>query len=178
MSAREQRLVILFSLIGFGLLNLFAFKWFQQKKESVRRARAQAEVTLQNARAFLDMRQQFADEIDWLAKHEPQPAAVQEVESALQRFVQEEAVKAGLSVKRQKIQPAEKSEGAIYHRARVEFQVTGAESALYPWLYKLQAPEQFRAPTSLRITPQRDDDTQVDCTVVVEQWFVPQPVEA
>lgn len=178
MSARERRLVILLGLIGFGLLNLFAFKWFQQKKESVRRARGQAEVTLQNARAFLEMRQQFADEIDWLGKHEPQPAAVQEVESSLQRFVQEEAVKAGLTVKRQKIQPADRAEGATYHRARVEFQVTGSESALYGWLYKLQAPEQFRAPTALRLTPERDDDTKIDCTVVIEQWFVPQPVEA
>jgi hypothetical protein len=170
-------MAILLGVVGFAMVNLFAVKWYNGKKKSVEGARQQAELTLQNARAFLEMREQFSDEIDWLAKHEPEPAAVQEIESALQRFVQEEAIKAGLTVKRQKIQPADRAEGALYHRARVEFEVSGSESALYSWLYKLQSPEQFRAPTSLRLTPERDDDTKIACTVVVEQWFIPQPVE-
>lgn len=178
MNAREKRLVILMGLVGFLFLNLYAVRWYRQKRESVTRERDQAELTLQNARSFLEMKEQFADEIDWVAKYEPAPAAVQEIDSALQKFSQEEALKAGLTVKRQKPQTAEKPEGASFHRARIEFQVTGTEAALYQWLDKLQSPQQFRAVTSLRLTPERDDDTKIDCTVIIEQWFVPQPVDA
>jgi len=172
-------MLVVLGLIGFLLLNLFAYyRVYRPKRNSVLRARTVAEQTLKSANDYLELKGQRADEIDWLAKHEPKPAAVQEVDSALQKFAQEEAIKASLTVKRQKPQTAERPEGATYHRARIEFEVTGTEAALYLWLDKLQSPPQFRAVTSLRLTPQRDDDTKVDCTVVIEQWFVPQPLDA
>ena len=177
MNARERRMLILLGVVGFLLLNLFAYRWYKQKKELAKGERARAEIILESANAYSEKEAQVADEIKRMKDHEPQPAAVQEVDSALQKFAQEEALKASLTVKRQKPQTPDR-EKAHYHRARIEFEVTGTESALYLWLDKLQSPQQFRSVTSLRLSPQRDDDTKIDCTVVIEQWFVPQPVDA
>ncbi|NIP92225.1 MAG: hypothetical protein GWO24_01620 [Akkermansiaceae bacterium] len=77
-------------------------------------------------------------------------------------------------MKRRKIQPAIEDPGLNYHRARVELEVSGREQVLYQWLDRLHSPADFRAVTFMRLNPKRDDDTQVDCQVMIEQWFVPE----
>jgi hypothetical protein len=48
---------------------------------------------------------------------------------------------------------------------------------LYRWLTDLQDPAKARSVTLLRISPQRDDATRVDCTLEVTQWFSPESEE-
>ena len=55
------------------------------------------------------------------------------------------------------------------------FSVTGMEEALYQWFDKINVPDQFRIASQIRLSPNAEDDTQVDCTAAVEQWFVPHP---
>ena len=61
-----------------------------------------------------------------------------------------------------------------FFRARVEIEVSGREQVLFQWIDRLNSPSDLRTATSLRINPKKDDDTQVDCAVVLEQWFVPE----
>ena len=75
--------------------------------------------------------------------------------------------------KRRKIQPAVEDAGLSYHRARVELEVSGREQVLYQWIDRLNSPADFRTVTQMRLNPKRDDDTQVDCLLLIEQWFVP-----
>lgn len=175
MSAREKRLLIFFSIAGFLILNLVGFNYYKSKHAEILRAKNSASQALLDAKMFRDSRQQVAAEMDWLAAHEPpQPAAAQDVQNTLQQFAVKEAERMGLAVKRQKLLPADETKGNHYNRAKVEFLVNGKEDALYKWLDSLRSPDQLRAVTSMRLSPDREDDTKIDCTVVVDQWFIPQ----
>jgi len=68
--------------------------------------------------------------------------------------------------------PTDKT-GPHYHRVKYEIPVSGTEQALYAWLDRMQTPGEFRAVTFLRLSPNREDDTKIDATVIVEQWYVP-----
>ena len=50
---------------------------------------------------------------------------------------------------------------------------TGQEQALYVWLDRLNQPTKLRMATQIRLTPNQQDDTKIDCTATIEQWFVP-----
>jgi hypothetical protein len=34
-------------------------------------------------------------------------------------------------------------------------------------------PDQLRIASQIRLTPNQQDDTKIDCTATIEQWFVP-----
>ncbi len=177
MNEREKRLVIL--LGGTALVIVILALWFKVYEPMKNKARKQiiaSEATLKNANIFLEMRDQYADEIDWLEKHQPKTAPRQDIEASLQRFAQTEALRNGLKAKPrgQRILPSIQDPALTYGRARVEQNVTGREDALYRWLYRLHSPSEFRAITNLKLTPDREDDTLIDCKVVIEEWFINQ----
>lgn len=179
MSNREKNLLIFFAVAGFIVLNLLGFKYFSTYQSKIKRERQEAQAELQRAEMFLDSRDQVEDEMNWLADHEPQPDEDQLVQTKLQQLAESEARNAGLSIKTggQKLLPTDKS-GRHYHRAKVEFTVNGSEQALYSWIGKLQVPTEFRAVTFLRLMPNKEDDTKIDATLIIEQWFVPAPPTA
>jgi hypothetical protein len=43
----------------------------------------------------------------------------------------------------------------------------------YRWFDRVNVPSEFRAVTLIRLSPDREDDTKIECTAVIEQWFVP-----
>jgi hypothetical protein len=175
MTAREKKLATLLGVAGFLIVNLgLYFKVYEPLKKNARRDIGSHQLTLKNADFFIEMRDQYADEIEWLEKNLPQTAAVQEVEAGLQRFAQTEASRNGLTIERQRILPSVQDPAASYHRARVELELSGKEEALHRWLDRLQTPTEFRALTGLSLSPKRDDDTLIACKVVIEQWFLPQ----
>lgn len=178
MNEREKKLVIMLGAVGFLIVNLFLyFRVYVPRRAETRAKIVQYEATLDNADTFIQMRAEVADEIDWLEKNSPQVAPSQEVEAGLQRFAQTEASSNGLTIKRQRILPSIQNPGSAFHRARVELEISGREDALYKWIDRLQTPTEFRAVTGLRLSPEREDDTLIDCKLVVEQWFSAQPEE-
>jgi hypothetical protein len=74
--------------------------------------------------------------------------------------------------------PSDTTPGLHFHRARIQFTVTGSEQALYSWFNSLNMPTELRVASNIKISPNKEDDTQVDCVAVVEQWFVPIPPSA
>ena len=110
---------------------------------------------------------------DAATDEQTQEAAQDAAESELVQFVNREASNRRLEVKRRKIQGAITDESLSYGRARLELEVSGREQDLFGWIHQLNSPRDFRVVTMLRMFPKRDDDTQVDCQVVVEKWFVP-----
>ena len=107
MSPREKKLVVLLGAAGFLLVNLGVyFKVYEPLKTRVARDLGGHQLTLKNADFFIEMREQYADEIEWLEKNVPQTAAVQEAEAGLQRFAQTEASRNGLTIERQRILPS------------------------------------------------------------------------
>ena len=174
MSPREKKLLLFFAIAGFLVINFLAVGFFNTKRLQVTRELQQARQKLENAEMIRSSRDQVADEMEWLAKHEPQPAANQDVQTKLQQLCEQEAKTAGLSIKTQKPLPSDTT-GAHFHRAKIQITVNGSEEALYRWFDRLNIPEQFRVASGIRITPNKEDDTKIDCTATIEQWFVPVP---
>lgn len=174
MSPREKNILIIFSVAGFLVLNLLGFNWFTDYRAKIERDRKKAQSELNIAKQFLASREQVLGEMDWLVDHEPKAAAIQDVQTNLQQLAEREARSRGLTIKAQKLLPGDVS-GVYYHRAKVEFSVSGPDQALIGWIDRLQVPTEFRAVTALVMLPNKEDDTKLDAKLTIEQWFVPQP---
>lgn len=172
MSEREKKLVMLFGLAAFVLLNVFAIKTFKDYKKKLSGRLADAESKVQVATAYSTKYDTVVDEMDWLTDNLPDPKVGQSVQSQLEQYASGQAAAAQLEVKRKKILENDQT-GTRFHRARVEYEVTGTEASLYRWLSKLQIPNKFSAVTSLRLSPNTADDTKIDCKVTAEQWYRP-----
>ena len=172
MSAREKKLILFFAIAGFAILNFLAFNFAKTKRIEVDRQRDQAKQKLATAEIFQASREQVTDQMEWLAEHEPEPAANQDVQTALQQLAEREAKAAGLTIKTQKPLPTDSTAKRHYHRAKLQILVTGSEESLYRWFDKLNMPDQFRIASQIRLSP-NTDDTKIDCTATIEQWFVP-----
>ncbi|MEN9975670.1 MAG: hypothetical protein RLZZ282_1676 [Verrucomicrobiota bacterium] len=175
MSPREKKLLLFFAAAGFLILNIIGLGLFKAKRLEVSRQRDLARQKLETAEMFSASRDQVTDQMEWLAAHEPQPAANQDVQTQLQQLCETEAKAIGLTAKAQKPLPTDASEGRYFHRAKIQIVVNGTEEALYRWFDRLNSPEQLRIASSIRLSPNVQDDTKIDCTVTVEQWFVPLP---
>ncbi len=174
MSPREKNLLIFFAVAGFAVINFLGIGFYNKKRMEVSSQRELARQKLETARNFSASREQVTDEMDWLAEHEPKPVANQDVQTQLQKLTEREAQSVGLTIKTQKPLPTD-SAGVHYHRAKIQITVTGTEEALYRWFDKLNMPDQFRISSQIRLSPNQQDDTKIDCTATIEQWFVPAP---
>jgi hypothetical protein len=154
---------------------LLAFGFYQTKSVEMNRALQDARQKLDTAEMFRASREQVTDQMDWLASRQPEPAANQDVQTKLQQLCETEAKSTGLEIKNQRPLPTDTTSGIHYHRAKIQLTVSGTEEALYRWFDRLNVPDQFRAATVIRLSPNAKDDTKIDCTATVEQWFVPQP---
>lgn len=172
MSDREKKLVLLFGLAAFVLVNAFGVSWFRKQKATLASQLIAAEGEVQNAEAFSRKYDTVIEEMDWMAEHAPDERAGQLVASELEQYASNQATTHQLEVKRRAILSNDET-GTHFHRAKVEFNVNGMENSLYRWLGRLQMPDQLRAITFLRLSPDTKDDTKIDCTVIVEQWYVP-----
>lgn len=173
MSHREKRLLILLSSVGFLVFNYLLYGYWESQSLAAKRRLRDSESTYQNAVATNEVRDQLADEIQWLTEHEPQPAAEQDIQTRLQEICEREATKAGLTTQSQKFHPSDATEGRHFQRAKFEITVNGTEQAFYQWLDVLNQPNDLRAATKLVLVPDEKDDTKIKCTVTIEQWFVP-----
>lgn len=173
MSPRERNLLLLFAAAGFLVLNLLGFGFMKSKRAELDRKLAAAEQKLESAQNFQTNAEQVADEMQWLTDHEPAEVASQDALTELQQFCETEANNAGLTIKTQKPLDTDETEGRHYHRAKIQLNVTGREEALYQWLDQINDPAKLRIATQLRLTPDAKDDTLIDCTATIDQWFVP-----
>lgn len=173
MSPREKKLLIFFGAAGFILLNFFAFNFFNTKRLSVERERSNAELALKTAEMFRNSSEEVVDQMEWLAENEPEPSAPQDVQTELQQITEKQAKEKNLTIKSQKPLPIDSTSGVHYHRAKVQITLTGSEENLYKFFDSLNDPKQFRSATFIRLAPNSADDTLIDCTATIEQWFVP-----
>ena len=175
MSSREKRLLLLFGCAGFFILNVLGFKMYQAKKQEFATRLTEARSKLQTAEIVNSSREQVAEDMAWLAENEPEPAAAQVVQTQLQKFCETEARNSGLTIKLQRPIATDTTEGRHYHRAKFQFTLTGSEESLYRWFHRVNVPAEFRIATKIRLNPNKEDDTKIDCVAEVEQWFVPTP---
>jgi len=182
MSEREQKLLALLLVAGLIIGVMFGGKFLTERYQRSSAKALAVKSELQNRQLLMKSADVYKSEIDWLEKLKVfdeksrfrKPSQVAETE--LQTFARDQAIAAGLEIKKQGVQPADKT-GVHFHRAKAEFQVAGSEMSLFRWMDRLNSPRDFRTVTYYRMFPQRKDDTKVDCTVIVELWYVPQSIE-
>ena len=160
MSDREKKLLIFFGIAGFVILNILAFNFAQAKRVQVNQDKTSAQARLESSELFREKRDQI------------EPAAAQDVQTKLQQFAEKKAGDFGLTIKSQKPMPTDTT-GVHFHRVQFQFVVTGAEDALYQWFDQINMPDQLRHAAQIRLSPNTQDDTQIDCTTTIEQFFVP-----
>lgn len=175
MSKREKNLLSLLILVALVVGLLLGYKnFYQPRYEKAQRELIDAKQKGDVASAILKDSDTILSERQWLEKHTPDPRTPQKAQSELQSECERRAKNVNLTVKKQTPLPTEEPEGAFYHRARMDFLVSGKESSFYRWMVSVDSPENFRRVTYLRLNPLRDDDTQIEARVTIEQWFVPQ----
>jgi hypothetical protein len=171
MSSREKNLISILLLAGFLMLNFFLYTQFKQKKTLFETNLETAQSKLQIAINEQASSDQYGEQMQWLADHEPTATDVQTVQGELQTYIDKEARSAGLELKgKQRFLPSN-TQGQYYHRAQIEISVTGKEKDLYTWLQTINDPAAFRAATQILLRPNTHDDTLIDCTAVISQWF-------
>ena len=176
MSDREKKLIILVGILVFVVLNIGAYQvWYAPRKEKAVADEEKFVIMKDEAEAAMDAQDFKRAEIEWLERNEQkQIKSSQKALADLEALANREAKRRGLTVKRVKPMTAIESGELEFFRARVEIEVSGREQVLFQWIDRLNSPSDLRTATSLRINPKKDDDTQVDCAVVLEQWFVPE----
>ncbi len=171
MSTREKRLLILFATAGFVIVNFLLFGFYTQKRDEIRTERQNARNALDMANLASQSRELVADEMEWLAEHEPEPRPYQDEQSELQQFAESQARAMGLEVK--KVDLLSTEPGTHFSRVRVQLRVVGMEQPFYRWIVdSLNDPNELRAVTFLNLRPNPEDDTKLEATVIVEKWFV------
>lgn len=173
MSPREKKLLILFAVAAFVVVNAVGLSFYRQKSEALTADMLKAQGVLDRFELFEASRQQRLDEMDWLKRNLPEPAESQNVQTALYAASTSAARSSGLEIRTEDLLPSEAPPGGYFHRAKVRLKVTGTEESLYRWLDKINQPNQLRTATRLVLSPNQEDDTLIDCTATLEQWFVP-----
>jgi PDZ domain-containing secreted protein len=172
MSDREKKLLALLLFAGFVILNFFLFTLYSQAKLRYAGELETAKSDLQQAITISESSEEFAGEMEWLAANEPEPAAYQDVQTKLQLFAESQARNLGLTVKSQELLPTDKS-GTHYHRAQVKISLSGSEKALYEWFSQINDPAAFRTAYQIVLKPNSQDETQIECSATLSQWFPP-----
>lgn len=172
MSDREKKLLTLFLIAGFMIVNVFLYTFYKDKKNLYETNLDSAISQLEQAILFSESSSEFAEQMAWLAEKEPKPATYQDTQNALQLFAETQAKNFGLTVKSQEPLPTDDS-GVHYHRAQVKINLTGKEEALYKWFDAINDPNIFRTALQIRMTPNSKDDTLIDCSATLSQWFPP-----
>lgn len=172
MSDREKKLLALLLVAGFLIINFFLYTLYVQKKTLYANDLDAAKARLQQAIAFSESSNQLAEQMDWLAENEPEPATYQDTQNALQAFAQTQAENFGLTIRSQDLLTTDDS-GVHYHRAQVRINLTGREVDLYKWFDAINNPAAFRTTYHIRMTPNGQDDTLIDCSATLSQWFPP-----
>jgi Tfp pilus assembly protein PilO len=174
-SPREKKLLVFFAIGGFLVINLLGFNFFAKKQLAIRSEHTQADNQLKTAEMIKASREEVQSQIKWLAEHEPQPSDYQPVQTSLQQLAEKAVSDVSLELKSQKILPTDQTPGNYFHRVKVQLTVRGSEESLYKWFDQLNSPENLRCVTYIRLNPNKEDDTKIDCTAIIEQWFVPPP---
>lgn len=172
MSSREKQLLSLLLLAGFIIVNVFLYSLYSQKITQAKNNLQLSTANLQQAIFFQESSSQLAEQIVWLAENEPPPSDFQTIQSQLQKFSADQATTLGLTIKDQALLPTDTA-GFHYHRAQIKINLTGREQALYSWFSAINDPNSFRSAYQIRLSPNTQEDSLIDCSATISQWFPP-----
>lgn len=175
MTSRERNLLLLLVAMAFLVVNFLGYRmWYAPKMAATQSAMESAERKAEANEGMGNILDAISADRDWLERFEPKPTSLSKMKTRIQQLAENEAVRAGLTVKKKGFGDDIVDPSLSYHRARYEIEVNGTESSIYRWLDRLHNPNEFRAVTFVRTNPQRDDFTRADCQIYIDQWYIPE----
>jgi len=174
MNEREKKLIIILFGAALIIVSLFGYTSYSAalQKKRVELKTGADELTLK--RSQLEEANERMAEVTWLAENMPAEGTHASIGADLVTFTEQSANKQRIDIKkRPSPQREDENETGDFRSAVVKVQVNCRDAELYRWLCDLQNPKKARAITFLKITPQRDDATRIDCQLKVTQWFSP-----
>jgi hypothetical protein len=178
MNEREKKLIMILLGAGFLILNLLGYTAYSTalQKQKMRLKNGADELRLKQIQ--MEEASTHQDEVTWLAKNMPAEGTHASIRAELVTFTEQSATKHRIQLKKRPTPLRENpDEVGEFRSAVVKVRVNCRDAELYRWLVELQNPKKARSITRLRITPQRDDRTRIDCELDITQWFIPIPDE-
>lgn len=178
MNDREKKLIFILFGAAFLIVNVFLFTSYKAKMKQKEAVFNKGSKDLVKMNQELDAWDSQIDDVNWLYDNPPTEGTHGKVGAELAIYTKQSAERFRVDLKKgPSPQREDKEEAGAYRSARVKVTGNAMDKALYQWLTDLQAPKKGRSITFLRITPQRNDPTRVDCELEVTQWFTPEEEE-
>lgn len=174
MNKREKTLIAVLFGVAFFIVNIFLFTSYQAGMQKKRSQLNNGAKQLRQMDEDLAIWESQAQDVEWLSNNQPAEGVHGNIGADLVKETVTMAQRHGVILPSLPSPlPADNQEFGVYRSARVKVKANAMDEQLYKWLTDLQDPERSRSITSLRISPQRDDQTRVDCELEVAQWFTP-----
>lgn len=175
----EKRLLAVFGIAGFLLLNLLGFSWYSKKMLVLDQQRSKLE-TRSRMLSFMKTRAPEAERKQaWLAQNLKGYADPTARDSYLDNFIIDLAQNLNLELK--KNQALEPKLEDLFHKSRYHGEVTGQWGDVLEFIYQLQKPSEFRFVPALSLKSQKkeassEEAADVVCTFDIEKWWSPESV--
>lgn len=174
MNEREKKLIFILFGAAFLIVNVFLFTSYTAAKQKKEAAIEKNKKSLALKKKEIDESDERIDEMNWLIDHEPGEGSHAAVRAELVTFTEQSARRNGVTSKSRPVPvPENIEEQGAFRTAQVKMIVNAPDREFYRWLVELQNPEKSRSVTRIRVNPQRDDPTRIDCELELTQWFLP-----
>jgi hypothetical protein len=177
----EKRLLTSFGVAAFLLLNLLGFSWLKKRNLAIERQR----ITLESRSRELQMWKSRAPEAEqkraFLDQHLMAYPDEAFRETYLDRFINQEASALDLTIRKNQPMPVKLED--LFHKSRYTAEVSGSWDNVLEFIFRLQAPKEFRFVPNIRLKSQKkegaatsDEPADVVCTFEIEKWWSPESV--
>lgn len=171
LKAREQRLLFAFIATLFLTATWYTWKFFKSNRDRAMDLAHQLSLQEAEVEVLLEERDKWTRRAEWLAAYQPAYTSRGEVQNEL--FEEARAVEVE-GVETTGIELLEQVETPDYIQAGVSFVAKGTLVDVFKWLHSLQRPESFFVIRTLRVIPDREDPSLVQCDVELLKWYRPQ----
>ena len=172
MNDRERNLILVLGVALFLVVNIFLYTSYQdvmKKNTRLQKANADKLVEIKQSLSASDEKQANRD---WLDQYAPSEGTHGQIGAELATLTEKSGLRYGVTMKKRP-NPTNKNEDEFgnYSSATVKVIGNAMDRPIYSWMVDLQNPELSRSITSIHIRQQRDDNTRMDCSLEITQWF-------
>ncbi|CAN5248765.1 hypothetical protein BH23VER1_BH23VER1_32280 [soil metagenome] len=169
LTSNEKRLTALFGLIVIGGGAFLGFSTISNRKAALVAKEASLKNSLFQLENLMEEREHWLNLRQWVEERLVAYRSVDERDTYLITIIRNKAEDAGVEITRGP-QPLDPEVSPFYEETVVNVTVDGDIKGIVQWLYTLQDPEQFRAITSVKLTPKKEEG-QLQCEITIEQWW-------
>ncbi|MGK0185928.1 MAG: hypothetical protein ACI9R3_001711 [Verrucomicrobiales bacterium] len=170
----EFRLLLMFGIVAFLLLNAYGYKQLTTRHNALKLQEVQLIGKLRTADAYAREETDSLQKEAWLRARVPVFGSQDIMKTFLLKFVEQRASSYGLTTEPQPREP-ELMDG--YMRSILEIKVSGAIEPIMEFVYSLQDPEEFRSITSFDLKAKPKDPLTLFAEFTIEQWWNPDSPE-